>query len=60
MVNFIVMMVEKKGRISVEAAQAEYTRLLVGIWRTRHKEAVDERLTLHGHADYIPSEEGEE
>lgn len=59
MVNMIVSMVERKGRISVEAAHAEYNYLLSGIWRDRHKAAVDVKLIQHGHANYIPAE-GEE
>ncbi len=56
MANTIVSLVERKGRISIEAAHAEYNRLLVGVWRERHKAEVDEKMTKHGHADYIPKE----
>lgn len=57
MVNVIVASIERKGRISVANAQAEYTRLMVGIIRTRYKAAVDAKLIQKGHIDYIP--EGE-
>ena len=55
MAGLIVTQVEKKGRISVEAAQAEYRRLVKGAW-AHHKPEVDAKLIAHGHADYIPED----
>ncbi len=56
MANTIVAVIERAGRISVANAQAKYTEVVVGFIRTRHKAAIDAKLTLHGHADYIPAE----
>ncbi len=57
MANTIVAVIERAGRISVANAQAKYTEVMVGFIRIRHKAAIDAKLILHGHADYIP--EGE-